>query len=214
MLTHKGTQTIETARLILRQARREDAELMFRNWASDPEVTKYLTWPTHESVAVSEMVIGSWIQGYEKENCYQWMIVPKDLDEPIGTISVHEQNDALAKGEIGYCIGRNWWHRGIMTESLAAVIDYLFEEVGMNRIEAKHDTNNPNSGAVMRKCGMIYEGISRSGGRNNQGTCDIANYAIHRGDWQKPKHFMEGFTADGDPDHAAVPGGLPDERIL
>ena len=44
MLTHKGTQTIETDRLILRRAILEDAEPMFRNWASDPEVTKYLTW--------------------------------------------------------------------------------------------------------------------------------------------------------------------------
>ena len=43
MPTHKGTQTIETSRLILRRAVREDAEAMFRNWASDPEVTKFLT---------------------------------------------------------------------------------------------------------------------------------------------------------------------------
>ena len=67
MLTHKGTQTIETSRLILRRAMREDAEPMFRNWASDPEVTKYLTWPAHGSIAVSEMVIGIWIQEYEKD---------------------------------------------------------------------------------------------------------------------------------------------------
>ena len=62
MLTHKGTQTIETSRLILRRAVREDAEPMFCNWASDPEVTKYLTWPAHGNIAVSEMVIGSWVR--------------------------------------------------------------------------------------------------------------------------------------------------------
>ena len=92
MLTHKGTQTIETPRLILRRAIREDAEPMFRNWASDPEVTKFLTWPAHSSIAVSEMVIGSWLQEYEKENYYQWMIVLKELDEPIGSISVVRQD--------------------------------------------------------------------------------------------------------------------------
>ncbi|MBR4142117.1 MAG: GNAT family N-acetyltransferase, partial [Firmicutes bacterium] len=53
-MKHCGTQTIETERLILRRLRREDAGAMFRNWTSDPEVTKYLTWPTHESVAVTE----------------------------------------------------------------------------------------------------------------------------------------------------------------
>ena len=184
MLTHKGTQTLETDRLILRKACKGDAEPMFRNWASDPEVTKYLTWPTHNSIAVSEMVIGSWISEYEKENYYQWMIVPRELGEPIGSISVVRQNDRIEEAEIGYCIGSRWWHKGIVSEALAAVIEYLFAEVGMNRSAARHDPNNPQSGGVMRKCGMKYEGTSRSSDRNNQGICDAAHYAILRSEWQ------------------------------
>ena len=183
MLTHKGTQTIETSRLILRRAVREDAEPMFRNWASDPEVTKYLTWPTHSSIAVSEMVIGNWLQEYEKQNYYQWMIVLKELSEPIGSISVVRQNDHVEEAEIGYCIGKEWWHKGIATEALTAVIAYLFGEVGMNRVAARHDPNNPNSGGVMRKCGMKYEGTHRASDRNNQGICDAAQYAIIRSEW-------------------------------
>ena len=200
MLTHKGTQTIETSRLILRRAIREDAEPMFRNWASDPEVTKFLTWPTHNNIAVSEMVIGSWLQEYEKESYYQWMIVLKELDEPIGSISVVRQNDRVEEAEIGYCIGSQWWHKGIMTEALSAVIEYLFTEVGMNRVAARHDPNNPHSGGVMRKCGMKYEGTNRACDRNNQGVCDAAQYSILRSEWRKPRHFMEGFSADGDAD--------------
>ena len=102
MLTHKGTQTIETQRLILRKAIPQDAEPMFRNWASDPEVTKYLTWPAHGSIAVSDMVIGSWLQEYEKDNYYQWMIELKEIGEPIGSISVVRQNDHIEEAEIGY----------------------------------------------------------------------------------------------------------------
>ena len=200
MLTHKGTQTIETDRLILRRAVREDAEPMFRNWASDPEVTKFLTWPTHESIAVSEMVIGLWLQEYEKESYYQWMIESKEIGQPIGTISVVRQNESIAEAEIGYCIGRQWWRKGIMTEALSAAIGYLFTEVGMNRIAARHDPNNPHSGGVMRKCGMKYEGTHRSADRNNQGICDAAIYAILRSEWQKPRHFMEAYSASGDAD--------------
>ena len=182
MLTHKGTQTIETSRLILRRAVLEDAEPMFRNWASDPDVTKYLTWPAHSNITVSETVLKSWLQEYEKESYYQWMIVLKERGEPIGSISVVNQRDDIAEAEIGYCIGKRWWHQGIMTEALGAVMDYLFDEVGMNRIEAKHDINNPNSGAVMKKCGMFYEGTARQSDRNNQGICDIATYGILRSD--------------------------------
>jgi ribosomal-protein-alanine N-acetyltransferase len=185
MLTHKGTRTIETPRLILRRAVREDAQPMFRNWASDPEVTKYLTWPAHGSVAISEMVIDSWLGEYEKDSYYQWMIVLKELGEPIGSISVVRQNEQIEEAEIGYCIGTRWWHQGIVSEALTAVIRYLFEEVGMNRVAARHDPNNPNSGRVMRKCGMIYEGTARSADRNNQGVCDAAHYAILRSDWKK-----------------------------
>ena len=184
MLTHKGTKTIETNRLILRKVQKEDAEPMFRNWASDPLVTKYLTWPTHESTAVTEMVIESWLREYEKENYYQWIIELKEQEEPIGSISVVRQNDRIAEAEIGYCIGSRWWRRGIVSEALSAVIEYLFTEVGMNRISARHDPNNPNSGGVMRKCGMKYEGTSRSSDRNNQGICDAAHYAILRSEWQ------------------------------
>ena len=123
MLTHKGTQTIETSRLILRRAVREDAEPMFRNWASDPEVTKYLTWPAHEKVDTAHMILDLWVSEYEKPDFYQWMIELKELGEPIGSISVVRRNDLVEEAEIGYCIGRNWWHRGITTEALSAVID-------------------------------------------------------------------------------------------
>ena len=182
MLTHKGTQPVETPRLLLRQARREDAEAMFRNWASDPEVTKYLTWPTYEQVETAHDILDFWTKSYEKPDFYQWMIVPKELGQPIGSISVVHLRDDIAEAEVGYCIGRNWWHQGLTTEALSAVIAYLFEEVGMNRITARHDVNNPHSGAVMRKCGMTYEGTSRASDRNNQGICNMAHYAILRSD--------------------------------
>ena len=198
MPTHKGTQTIETSRLILRRAVREDAEPMFRNWASDSEVTKYLTWPTYEKVETAYQILDLWASEYEKPNYYQWMIVLKELGEPIGSISVVRQNDRVEEAEIGYCIGRPWWHRGIVSEALAAVIEYLFIEVGMNRVAARHDPNNPHSGGVMRKCGMKYEGTHRACDRNNQGICDAAQYAILRSEWKRPRHFAEGIVYTDD----------------
>ena len=212
MLTHKGTQQIETPRLVLRRAVREDAEVMFRNWASDPEVTKFLTWPTYQTAETAYPILDLWIEGYEQPDFYQWMIVLKEIGEPIGSISVVRRNDALEEAEIGYCIGSKWWHRGIMSEALAAVMDYLFTQVGMNRIAARHDPNNPHSGGVMRKCGMIYEGTTRSSDRNNQGICDAAHYAILRSEWQKPAHFMEGYATQGDADLVQEVYRRSDER--
>ena len=197
MLTHKGTQTIETSRLILRRAIREDAEPMFRNWATDPEVTKYLTWPPHENVEVTQNLLKRWTTEYEKDDYYHWMIVLKEIGEPIGSLLVTTVGRAQS-AHIGYCIGQKWWHKGIMHEAVQAVIKYLFEEVGYHRVEAMHDPNNPNSGRVMRKCGMKYEGTTHASDRNNQGICDADHYAILRSDWGKPKHFMEGYSAESD----------------
>ena len=182
-MNHRGTGTIETERLILRRFSMDDAEAMYRNWASDPEVTKYLTWPTHESVDVTKEVLEEWISSYALKNFYQWAIILKEHgSDPIGGISAVKMNDDIGMVHIGYCIGRDWWHKGIMTESLNAVIDFFFDEVGANRIESRHDPDNPHSGMVMKKCGMKYEGTMRSADRNNQGICDTCCYAVLKSD--------------------------------
>ena len=184
MLKHKGTLIIETPRLLLRKAQIEDTEPMFRNWANDPEVTKFLTWPPHGSMEVTEKVLASWVENYQKNDYYQWMIVLKETNEPIGSIMANTLGRAQS-AHIGYCIGKKWWHQGIMSETLNAVIDFLFNEVGYHRVESLHDPNNPHSGAVMRKCGLQYEGHLRQAERNNQGICDVIYYSILKAEWLK-----------------------------
>ncbi|MDR0910208.1 MAG: GNAT family N-acetyltransferase [Spirochaetaceae bacterium] len=177
-MKHIGTNEISTQRLILRRFIIDDAECMYNNWANDNDVTKYLTWPAHESIDISRQVLEDWINNYEKPDFYQWAIVLKEINEPIGSISVVKQDDKIKMAHIGYCIGKKWWNKGITSEALKCVIKYLFEEVGMNRIEARHDPNNPNSGKVMKRCGMKYEGTMRQADWNNQGVCDFSEYAI------------------------------------
>lgn len=186
-MKHLGTRKLETDRLILRAFVPEDATAMFRNWAGDPEVTKFLTWPTHESEAVSAQVVGSWVERSSNPEIYQWAIVWKETMEAIGSISVVNSKECIQQVEIGYCIGRPWWHQGVMTECFSAVIRFLFEEVGVNRIIAGHDVNNPHSGMVMKKCGLRYEGTHRQAGKNNQGICDVNVYAILREDYDAGK---------------------------
>lgn len=179
-MRHIGTKTLETSRLVLRRFTLEDAQAMYDNWASDPEVTRYLTWPAHGSVDISKMVLADWVRDYEKDDNYQWAIELKELGQPIGSISVVSHNDKAQLAHIGYCIGRSWWRQGIMTEALQAVMDFLFEEVGVNRIESRHDPRNPGSGRVMDKCGMQYEGLLRQSDWNNQGICDAVWYGLLR----------------------------------
>lgn len=180
-MNHVGTKTLQTQRLTLRKFTVDDVNAMYRNWASDPEVTKFMTWPAHADESITRMVIESWVREYDRDDYYQWAI--EFEGEPIGSISVVYTVEKTLNSEIGYCIGKKWWHRGITSEALAAVMELLFKEVGVNRIQARHDTNNPHSGGVMRKCGMTYEGTLRQADRNNQGIVDSCIYGILRSEY-------------------------------
>ena len=177
-MKHKGTITIETDRLILRKFTVGDVDAAFRNWTSDENVTEFLRWPTHANIAITERVLNSWIAGYERVNFYQWAIMLKVSDEPIGTISAVDIDEQTEKVHIGYCIGSQWWHCGYTSEEMSAIIPCFFEQVGVKRLESQHDPGNPNSGSVMKKCGMIYEGTLRKADWNNRGIVDACIYSM------------------------------------
>lgn len=183
-MEHKGTKVIETARLLLRPFVAEDAGPMYRNWASDPEVTKFLTWPTHESIEVTRRVVDDWTNRNDDPRRYHWAIELRDLKEPIGSITAVKTDDRTESATVGYCIGRKWWGQGIAAEALGAVIAFFFDEVGMNCVNACHAPGNPNSGRVMKKCGMTWEGTWRERGVNNQGVCDECWYSILKKEWR------------------------------
>jgi ribosomal-protein-alanine N-acetyltransferase len=178
MLKHIGTNSIETLRLKLRRFDERDAKSMYDNWAGDPEVVKYLPWGPHKDSSVSLIRIQEWMQKYAYPNYYNWAICLKNNDTPIGSISVEIQNDTDLTCEVGYCLGRDYWSRGIMTEALRVVMHYLFYEVGYERIRARHDVLNVASGRVMQKCGMQFEKILYHVSKRRDGSsCDCAVYS-------------------------------------
>lgn len=177
-MQHLGTKQLETDRLILRRFTEDDTADMFNNWVKDPEVSKYLIWQPHANVEETKEYLQGIINEYDNKNFYNWAIMLKENEELVGNISVVKQDNETAMVQIGYCIGQQWWHQGITSEALAALIDFFFDEVGANRVESHHDPRNPHSGMVMVKCGMQHEGILREAGMNNQGRCDNAMYAI------------------------------------
>lgn len=175
-----GTRRLETGRLILRRFTVGDAEDMYRGWASDPEVTRYLTWPCHASSEVTAQLLAAWAEKYAEGDYFNWAIEFKETGTVIGNISVVKLDESVNAAEIGYCLSQAFWGLGIMPEALRAVLSYLFDEAEFDRVSACHDVNNPKSGRVMEKSGMQYEGTLRHAGRNNQGICDIACYSALR----------------------------------
>lgn len=151
---------------------------MFNNWANDPRVTKFLTWQPHASIEDTQKVICNWVSLYPSGTFYQWAIELIETKEVIGSISVVKLDTSTALAETGYCISHQHWGKGIVTEAFQTVIKFLFEEVQIEKLQAKHDANNPASGRVMQKCGLVKEGVLRHSGFSNAGVCDLVYYGM------------------------------------
>jgi [ribosomal protein S5]-alanine N-acetyltransferase len=184
MLKHLGTKTINTDRLILRRFEISDANDMFKNWASDNEVSKFLSWDSHKDINFTKSLLDYWISDYSDEKNYHWAIELKEINEVIGDIKVFHLKDKNSSCEVGYCLSRDFWNKGIMSEALNAVIKYLFEEIGLNRIVAMHNTKNIASGKVMIKNNMKYEGTLRQAGSLNDSFYDLNVYSILKSEWE------------------------------
>ena len=180
-IVHKGTQRIVTDRLILRRFTKKDAEDMYI-WASNPNVVKYLSYQPHKSTKDSKSILRKWIASYRKQDTYNWAIEYKSIC--IGNISVVSQEENGYICHLGWQIDEKYWNQGLVTEAAKAVVDFLFTEVGCDRISSAYDTRNVGSGRVMQKIGMKYEGCLRRYYYQKDGSIGDRNfYAILRNEW-------------------------------
>jgi len=180
-MRHLGTNTIDTARLCLRRYRLDDAADMFRNYANDPRVTKFLSWQPYDDIEDVQKFIANQVANYPDDK-YHWAI--EYQGQMIGGISVIRMDEKNHSCELGYCIGHDFWGLGLTTEATMAVLQYLFCQVGYHRVFAKHDVDNPASGKVMQNCGMVYEGRLREHYRRHDGVfSDALIYGILRKDF-------------------------------
>lgn len=150
---------LTTERLLLRAVTREDTQAIFDNWASDDEVSKYLTWPAHQTVADTVAIMDFWLAEYEKDDCRRYGIERREDGVLMGMIDVVGYRDGAPV--IGYCSGRAFWGMGYMTEALRAVADELFE-AGFDRIILEAIVENIGSCRVAEKAGFVRTGRRRT----------------------------------------------------
>lgn len=152
-----GSKKIETERLILRKLELSDVESVYNNWCSDKEVSKYVTWDTHQSINDTAEYVKYKVDLYERNYRFDWVVVIKETNEVIGEIDAVKTSVNYSLVELGYCFGSKYWNKGYATEALTAIVKYLKEVANVEKITACHISTNPASGRVMQKAGMTYD---------------------------------------------------------
>jgi ribosomal-protein-alanine N-acetyltransferase len=150
---------------------------MFNNWASDEEVTKYVTWNTHKSIEETKQVLTFWVNQYEKEERINFAIVYKENNELIGGIDVVGYLEGVPV--IGYNLSRKYWNKGIMSEACKRVIELLFS-LNHEKIIIEAMVENIGSNRVIQKCGGVYESTYDDYIPRKEKTVTINKYIVYR----------------------------------
>lgn len=155
------TLVIESDRIRLEPLSVLDAQRIFESWTSDERVAKYMRWYTHRSVEETK----EWLNAEERNNMgdrsYQWGFWMKETDDLFGGGGlVYDEESGLF--ELGYNIMYKYWNHGYTTEAAKRICLFAKEQLGQTELIACHAVGNPASGAVLKKCGFVYEGEGRS----------------------------------------------------
>lgn len=180
-----GLPTFETDRLRIRLFDRNDVDDLYE-YCSDDEVTKYLPFDTYTSKQQAIERIEYCKQGYKELNApILWAIEYKPESKLVGGIDFVKWDEENRYAEIGYLINKKYWNKGIMTEALKVILEFGFNNMGLNRIQICCDERNIGSARVMEKNGLKYEGTLRKSRYTKGEFVNIKYYSILKEEYKR-----------------------------
>lgn len=174
--------TRHTPRLTLRRMTMHDADDVFA-YSKDPLVAEHVLWDAQTSVQDARAYLRYMLRQYRLNLPASWGIIHKEDKRLIGTIGFMSYSQDNNSAEVGYSLAREYWGQGLGTEALEACLHYAIFDMGLHRVEAQHELDNPASGRVMQKCGMVEEGVLRERLYNKGRYVDVRLYSILEDEW-------------------------------
>ena len=180
---------LETQRLLIRDHIPSDLDAM-HNWASDPDVMKYLDWKT-ESIEETAVLLDQAINeiGRPDRKKYYFAIILKSSGNIIGdtgfTVLSKNEQGGIANG--GYFLLEKYWGNGYAAEAFSGLIDFAFNETCLHKMTAGCDAENSASEQVMIKCGLSKEGEFKKQHFHRNRWCDRLEYGILKDAWQRQR---------------------------
>ena len=151
--------SVETERCLLRQPEADDADEIFRAYARDPQVTRYVAWRPHASIDETKLLLERYVEAWKIEASERNWVIERLSDRALlGMIGFRHFGCRI---NLGYVLARAYHGSGYMTEAAKAVCAVAFRDPSIFRIEALCDVENQASARVMQKAGMQLEGTLR-----------------------------------------------------
>ena len=190
------TPTLHTARLRLRPFNDSDANALFA-LHSNAHVLRYWDAPTWSERLRAERFIAACRQIAEAGTGTR-LAVDRDSDGAfIGWCGLTRWNPNYRSASLGYCFDDAAWGHGYATEAARALLEWAFDTLEMNRVQAETDTRNAASARVLEKLGFVREGTLREDCVVNGEVSDSWVYGLIRREWWPSSEPVRGTTRKG-----------------
>ena len=176
--------TIHSERLTLRRIKPGDLEDVYE-YASDSSVSEFLLWSPHPTMGYTKAYLAHLQKRYRACDFYEWGI--EFEGKMIGTVGFTSFSIEHNVGEIGYVLSSKYWGMGIGTEAVKRILEFGFEELLLNRIEAKFMAENIKSRTLLEGLGFNYEGNLKEAVYSKGMYRDVGICALTRSEYLRNK---------------------------
>jgi RimJ/RimL family protein N-acetyltransferase len=152
----------------------------------DPEVTRFLPYPTWQSLDDGQ----AWLQRMralaEGGTGRQFVLVLNATSRIVGTLLLFRFEESSARAELGYVLGRRHWGLGLMREAITAFCTYAFSHLALRRLEAEVNPSNAASARLLLDVGFTLEGTLRKRWVARDGAYDTNFFGLLAEEWPRP----------------------------
>jgi ribosomal-protein-alanine N-acetyltransferase len=171
-----------TSRVTLRQLRPSDAASLLAMLTTE-EVSRFIS-PPPTTVEGFERFI-AWAHHEQNRGSYAcFAIVPAGTDTAVGIFQVRSLEPGFANAEWGFAMGSAFWGSGLFVDGARLVLDFAFDVVGVNRLEARASVANGRGNGALRKIGAVQEGVLRNSFQRHGQSHNQALWSILAEDWR------------------------------
>ncbi len=182
--------TLATGRLSLRPLNPLDSHAILAIFG-DTRVMRYWSTPPHKSIADALQLIDRALEGYQNSQMIMLGIERQESKKLIGTCTLHARNLICRRGELGYALGADHWGQGLMHEALERFLQYIFDDLELNRLEADIDPRNQGSARTLERLGFMREGYAMERWIVDGEVSDTAWYGLLARNWRARKSTLK-----------------------